>query len=89
MCGLLTVRFNHGHSLYPFHELIYNHNNMVMPPGQSLVSIHEIKPHLVKGLVVIIGCNGVGCERILHANTYQGWHFLTALAQSLKIDGQK
>ena len=33
MCGCLTIRFIRGHSLYPFHEIIDNHYNVMMPPS--------------------------------------------------------
>ena len=59
------------------------------PPAEAGLQSMKSSPHLVKGPAVIIECNGAGCECILHANTWQGWHFLTALTQYLKIDGQK
>ena len=72
MRGRLTVRFKRGHSLSPFHEIINGHYNMMMPPAEARLQSMKSSPHLVKGPAVIIGCNGEGCERILHANTWQG-----------------
>ena len=89
VCVYLTVGFNYRHSLSPFREVVNSHYDMMMPPAEARLQSMKSIPHLVKGSVVIIGCNGAGCERILCANTWKGWHFLTALTQSLKIDGQK
>ena len=89
MCGYLTVGFNCGNSLSPFREIVNNHYNMMIPPTEAGLQSMKSIPHLVKGLVVIIRCNRVGCERILHVTTWKGWHFLTALTQSLKMDSQK
>ena len=36
MCGCLTIRFNCGHILCPFHEIINNHNNVMVPPQLKL-----------------------------------------------------
>ena len=36
MHGCLTVRFNYRHSLFPFREVIDNHNNMMVPPQLKL-----------------------------------------------------
>ena len=49
MCGCLIVGFNHGHSLIPFHEVINNHYNMMMPPSRSWVAIHKVNPPLGEG----------------------------------------
>ena len=49
MCGCLTIRFNCGHSLYPFCEVIYDEINMMVPPSQNWVVIHKIKPPLGEG----------------------------------------
>ena len=46
MCGFLTIGFNYGHILYPFCEVIDNHNNMVVPPNRGWVAIHKINPPL-------------------------------------------
>ena len=46
MSGYLTIGFNYGHSLSPFHEIINSHYNMMMPPNRSWVSIHKIKSPL-------------------------------------------
>ena len=89
VCGCLTIRFNYRHSLSPFHEVINSHYNIWCPPAEARLQSIELSPHLVKGLAVIMGCNGEIFKHILHANIWQGWHFLTALTQSLKIDGQK
>ena len=89
MHGCLIVGFNHGNSLIPFCEIVNKHYNMLMPQAEAGLQSMESSPHLVKGPTVMMGHNGAGRERIFHANTWQGWHFLTASTQSLKIDGQK
>ena len=50
MRDYLTVGFNHGHSLSPFSEIIDNHYNVMMPPSQSWVAIHEVKPPFGEGI---------------------------------------
>ena len=87
--GCLTIGFNCRHSLIPFREVVNNHYDMMMPPAEAGLQSIKSSPHLVKGPVVMMGCNEVGFESILHANTWQGWHLLTPSTQSLKIDGQK
>ena len=87
--GCLTVGFNCRHSLSPFHEIINSHYNVMVPLAEAGLQSIKLSPHLVKGLVVMMGCNGVGFECILHANTWQGWHLLTTSTQSLNIDGKK
>ena len=49
MHGCLIIGFNRGHSLSLFHEIINNHYNMMMPPSQSWVAIHEVEPPLGEG----------------------------------------
>ena len=49
MCGCLTVVFNRGHSLSPFCEIIKNHHDVMMPPSQSWVAIHEVKTPFGEG----------------------------------------
>ena len=49
MLGCLNVDFDHGHNLCPFHEVINNHYNMMIPPSRSWVEIHEVKPPLGEG----------------------------------------
>ena len=67
--GCLTVIFYCRHSLSPSREVINSHYNVMVPPTEAgLQSIKSI-PHLVKGPAVMMGCNGVGFEHILHANT--------------------
>ena len=46
MCGCFTIRFDSGHILFPFRELINSHNNMMVPPSRSWVTIHKINPPL-------------------------------------------
>ena len=89
MHSCLTIGFNRGHSLNPFREIFNNHYNMMIPPAEVGFQSMKSSPHLVKGPTVMMGCNGVGFERILRVNTLQGWHLLTASTQSLKIDGRK
>ena len=44
--GHLTIGFNCRHSLSPFREVINNHYDMMVPPSQSWVAIHKVKPSL-------------------------------------------
>ena len=67
--GCLTVGFNSGHSLYPFHEIFNSHYNVMVTPTKIGLQSIKSSPDLVKGPEVMMGCNGVGFERILHANT--------------------
>ena len=70
--GYLTIVFNCGHTLSPFHEVISSHDNMMMPPAKAGLQSMKSSPHLVKGPEVIIRCNGAKCEHILCSNTYKG-----------------
>jgi len=85
--GYLTIGFNCRHSLSPFREVINSHYNMMMPPAEAGLQSIKSSAHLVKGTMVMMGCNGAGFECILCVNTWQGWHLLTESTQSLKIDG--
>ena len=49
MHGYLIIGFNHGHSLFPFREIIDSHYNVMMPPSRIWVAIHEVKPPLGEG----------------------------------------
>ena len=49
MRGYLTIGFNYGHSLCPFHEIIDIHYNVMIPPSQIWVAIHKFKPPLGEG----------------------------------------
>ena len=49
MHGNLTIEFNRGHILSPFHEIINTHYNVMMPPSLSWVVIHKFKPPLGEG----------------------------------------
>ena len=42
MYGCFIVGFDIGHGLFRFHETIHNHNNMMVPPNRSWVTIHKI-----------------------------------------------
>ena len=89
MHGCLTIGFDSGHSLYPFCEIINSHYDMMMLPAESGFQSLKSTPHLVGGPMVIIGCNGEGCKHIFCVNIWPGWHRLTALTQSLKMNDQK
>jgi hypothetical protein len=54
-CSSLTIGFNRRHGLGPLSKVVYGHNNMLIPPSRSWVSIHKIHPHLVKGPMVMNG----------------------------------
>ena len=49
MHDCLTIGFNYENSLFPFHEVIDIHNNVMIPPSRSWVSIHKIKTPLGEG----------------------------------------
>ena len=49
MCGCFTIEFDSGHSLFPFHEIIDSHYNVMVPPNRSWVAIHKVKPPLGEG----------------------------------------
>ena len=49
MHDYLIIKFNCGHSLFPFHEIIDIHNNVMIPPNRSWVVIHKVKPPLGEG----------------------------------------
>ena len=58
VCSYLTIGFNCRHSLSPFFEVVNNHYDMMMLPAKAGLQSMKSSPHLVKGLAVIMGCNG-------------------------------
>ena len=64
MGGILTIIFNDWHGLLPLSKIIYSCDDMMMPPSSIWVAIHEINPHFMKGLTMMIGCNGARCKCI-------------------------
>jgi hypothetical protein len=45
----LTIRFNCRHGLIPLSKVIYDHDNVLIPPNRSWVAIHKIYPPLGEG----------------------------------------
>jgi hypothetical protein len=48
-CNNLTIGFNYRHGLGPLSRVVYDHDNMLMPPSRSWVAIHKIHPLLGEG----------------------------------------
>ena len=72
VCGCLTVIFKYRHSLSPFCEVVNSHYDMMIPPAEAGLQSIKSSPHLVKGLEVMMGCNGVGFEHILFQTPSKG-----------------
>ena len=51
MHGCFIIEFDSGHSLCPFHEIINSHNNMMVAPSRSWVTIHKVDTALSEGTV--------------------------------------
>jgi hypothetical protein len=49
-CCSLTIIFNGNHDLFPFSKSIHGHDNTLVPPIQSWVTIHKIYPPLDDGI---------------------------------------
>jgi len=45
----LPIRFNCRHGLDPLGKVVYDHDNVLMPPNRSWVAIHEVHPPLGEG----------------------------------------
>jgi hypothetical protein len=45
----LTIKFNYRNGLIPLSEVVYDHNNVMIPPNQSWVSIQKTHPPLGEG----------------------------------------
>jgi hypothetical protein len=45
----LTIRLNCRHGLNPLSKVMYDHDNVLMPPNQIWVAIHKIHPPLGEG----------------------------------------
>jgi hypothetical protein len=46
----ITIIFNCRHGLDPLSKVVYDHNNVLMPPIRSWVSIHKVHPPLGEGI---------------------------------------
>jgi hypothetical protein len=42
----LTIGFKCRHGLRPLSKVVYDHDNVMMPPSRSWVAIHKIQPPL-------------------------------------------
>jgi hypothetical protein len=45
----ITIEFNYRHNLNPLIKVVYDHDNVLMPPSRSWVAIHKIHPPLGEG----------------------------------------
>jgi hypothetical protein len=45
----LPVGFNCRHGFIPLSKVVYDHDNVLIPPSQSWVSIHKVHPPLGEG----------------------------------------
>jgi hypothetical protein len=43
------MRFNCRHGLIPLGKIVHDHDNVMVPPSQGWVTIHEIHPPLGEG----------------------------------------
>jgi hypothetical protein len=48
-CNSITIVFNCRHGLDPLSKVVYDHDNVLIPPSQSWVAIHKIHPPLGEG----------------------------------------
>jgi hypothetical protein len=45
----IPIRFNYKHGLGPLSKLVYDHDNVLIPPNRSWVVIHKVHPPLGEG----------------------------------------
>jgi hypothetical protein len=48
-CCILTIVFNSRNGLFPFSEVVHDHDNMLIPTSRRWVAVHKIHPPLVQG----------------------------------------
>jgi hypothetical protein len=45
----LTIVFNYRHGLDPLSKVVYDHDDVLIPPNRSWVEIHKVHPPLGEG----------------------------------------
>ena len=64
ICCRFSIGLKSSHCLFPLHKVVYNDNDILVPPAETGLHIMKSTPHLVKGPYTMTGNKGAGCDRI-------------------------